>query len=377
MLKNFLLALAFVFLSMNSTADIWMPSPPDISAKSYILIDYHSGRTIAGNNMDDSYDPASLTKLMTAYVVYHSLAKGIVTINDLVTISTKAWQTKGSRTFVEVGTKVPFSVLLSGMVIQSGNDASIALAEHITGSESAFVEIMNLHAQKLGMKNSYFQNVTGLPNKEHKMSARDIAILSRAIIQEFPGHYQMYSQKEYTYNNINQRNRNRLLWRNLNVDGLKTGYTQAAKYCLAASAKREDMRLISVILNDGSEDSRFRSTSELLRYGFRFYDSAQLVAADESVAVRRAWGGKPDHVQIGVLDDVYAIFPKNAKDKIQTKFIINNYIDAPVEKHTPVGKIQVYLENKLLQEKPLVTLNTITEGNIFTRISDKFLRLFE
>ena len=360
-----------------SAANEWVPPPPNLSSKSYIMIDYNSGKMLAEKNIDTHYEPASLTKLMTAYIVYQALAEGIIDKEDEVTVSTKAWRTGGSRTFIEAGKKVPVSTLIAGMVIQSGNDASIALAEHIAGSENAFVDMMNLQAKKLGMKNSHFENVTGLPMDGHVVSAHDVALLSRALIMNFPGHYQMYSERSYTYNNISQRNRNRLLWHNLGVDGLKTGHTEDAGYCLAASARQGDMRLITVVLGDASEKKRFNNTSELLRYGFRFYRSKRLLTAGKELAKTRVWGGETDYAPLGITQDVYVSFPKNSEHKLKAEITVDSSMEAPLEEGTKLGTVRVFLADQLLNEHTLVALKHIPEGGIFTRVSDSFLRLFE
>ncbi len=376
MMKRLFCVLALLVPSA-ATANQWLPPPPDLSAKSYIVMDYNSGRALAEEDADARYEPASLTKLMTAYVAYQALAEGIVGIEDEVTISAKAWRAQGSRTFVEAGKKVPLSVLISGIVIQSGNDASIALAEHIAGSEDAFVDLMNVQAQRLGMKNSHFENTTGLPADGHASSARDMALLSRALIMDFPGHYRTYSERGYTYNNITQRNRNRLLWRNLGVDGLKTGHTKNAGYCLAASAQQDGMRLITVILGDDSDKRRFNNTAELLRYGFRFYRSKRLLRAGDELAKIRVWGGETDHAQLGIAEDIYVAFPKNSENKLKAEITIDSNADAPLKKDTALGTVRVFLADELLDERPLISLQDVPEGGIFSRIGDSFLRLFQ
>lgn len=376
MFKSLLCFLVF-FTPPAVAADPLVPRPPQLSAKSYVLIEHGSGDILAHKQIDSRYDPASLTKLMTAYVAYQALAEGMININDKVIISEKAWRTGGSRSFVEAGKEVPVSVLLAGTVIQSGNDASVALAEHVAGSEKAFADMMNLQAEKLGLRDSHFKNSTGLPANGHLMSARDVALLSRALIRDFPGHYAMYSERSYTYNNITQRNRNRLLWRNLGVDGLKTGHTQSAGYCLSASAQQEGMRLISVVLGDTSDKKRFDNTAELLRYGFRFYRSERLFEAGQTVAQARVWGGESKYARLGVLQDLYVTFPKHARGKIETRVEITGGADAPLGRHTNLGTVRVFLTGRLLREQPLASLHDVAQGNIFIRISDSFLRLFE
>lgn len=372
-----LLCLLTLLTPLAGTADEWVPPPPDLSGKSYVMIDYNSGRVLAQKDADTRYEPASLTKLMTAYVAYQALAERLVGIEDEVTISTKAWRAQGSRTFIEVGKKVPLSILIAGMVIQSGNDASIAVAEHVAGSEDAFVDMMNSQAKKIGMKNSHFENSTGLPVDGHTVSAHDIALLSRALIMDFPDHYKTYSERDYTYNKITQRNRNRLLWRNLGVDGLKTGHTENAGYCLAASAQQGNMRLITVVLGDDSDKKRFNNTAELLRYGFRFYRSKHLLAAREELAKIRVWGGETDYAQLGITEDVYVAFPKNSENKLKAELAIDSSADAPLKKNTELGTVRVFLGDELLDQRPLISIRDVPEGGIFTRIGDSFLRLFE
>ena len=251
--SSFLLALIWGVVSVAGAADLPIPAPPTVAAKGYLLIDHHTGRILAEHNADERLEPASLTKILSAYVVFRELAEGKISLQDEVLVSKKAWQTPGSRMFIEVGKKVSLEDLLIGMIVQSGNDASVALAEHVAGSESTFAELMNTHAQRLGMENSHFVNATGLPDPDHYITARDIAIVTAATIREFPEYYAWYAVKEYTFNGIKQHNRNRLLWQDDAVDGVKTGHTEAAGYCLVASAQREDMRLTSVVMGAAGE----------------------------------------------------------------------------------------------------------------------------
>ena len=352
-----------------------VPDPPDFDVKSYILMDFHSGAVIARKNADMVVEPASITKLMTGYLVYEALAKGDISLDDEVDVSEHAWKTEGSRMFIEVGSKVKLNDLLLGMVVQSGNDASVALAEHIAGSESLFADFMNRKAADLGMTLSNFSNATGLPAPEHRMAARDIALLSQALIKDFPEHYAMYSVKEFSYNNIMQHNRNRLLWRDGSVDGLKTGYTRAAEYCLAASATRGDMRLISVLLGSKNDKARLVQTEELFDYGFRFFSTQRLYQAMQPIHDVRVWGGERKFLQIGVRGDFYVTFPRGTENKIEIESRLVEEINAPVVKMQPLGTIQVSYADFTRQEQ-LLALSDVSRGTFLSRVHDWILKLF-
>ncbi|MCP4979581.1 MAG: D-alanyl-D-alanine carboxypeptidase, partial [Gammaproteobacteria bacterium] len=296
-LISFFLSILVVLFSASSWAAAKpIPDPPTLKASSYFLVDFDSGRVLAEKNPDDHVEPASITKLMTAYLVDKAIADGDVSLDEMVTISEKAWRMKGSKMFVEVGKQVTVEELLKGLIIQSGNDASVALAEHIAGSESAFAGYMNHQAQLLGMTNTNFVNATGWPDENHYSSARDIAALTRVIIREFPESYRYYKEREYTFNKIRQFNRNRLLWRDETVDGVKTGHTEAAGFCLVASAERDEMRLISVVLGTDSDKARTQSSQSLLNYGFRFYETHKLYRDDEVLKTARIWYGDQEEV---------------------------------------------------------------------------------
>ena len=352
-----------------------VPDPPDFNARSYVLMDFHSGAVIAEKNADVVVDPASITKLMTAYLVYEALARGDISLDDEVEVSESAWKTEGSRTFIEVGSKVKLNDLLMGMVVQSGNDASVALAEHVAGSEQVFVGLMNRKAADLGMMSSNFSNATGLPGPEHKMTARDIALLSQVLIRDFPEYYAMYSVKEFSYNNIKQPNRNRLLWRDGNVDGLKTGHTKAAGYCLAASATRGDMRLISVVLGSKNGQARLIQTEELLDHGFRFFSTQRLYQAMQPIHDVRVWGGEKKFLQIGVREDFYVTYPRGTGNKIEVESRLVGEVDAPVMKMQPLGTIEVSYTGFNRQE-PLLALSDVSRGAFLSRIYDWILKLF-
>jgi len=285
-----------------------VPAPPEVAAKNYLLVDVASGKVLAEKNADEKIEPASITKLMTAFVVYKEMEAGRLSMDDIVTISEKAWRMGGSRMYLEVGSKVPVHELLKGLIIQSGNDASVALAEHIAGTEDAFVQLMNQHAVELGMNDTHFVNCTGWPDKQHLTTARDIAKLAIAIIHESPEHYSWYAEKEFTYNNIKQYNRNKLLWRDDSVDGIKTGHTESAGYCLVSSALRDDMRIVSVVLGTDSEKARANVSQALLNYGFRFFESHTLYNKGDVLSRPRVWGGEyetPKLVWIKILQSAY------------------------------------------------------------------------
>ena len=353
-----------------------IPSPPTLNASSWILIDANSGEVLAEQNADKRLPPASLTKMMTAYIVEKEIDDGNINDQDLVTISKKAWQTGGSRMFIREGTQVSVENLLRGVVIQSGNDASVALAEYVAGSESAFAELMNQQAQRLGLQNSQFANATGLPSPGHYSSARDLATLAKHIIQDYPEHYQIYSEKYFTYNGIRQPNRNRLLWRDASVDGLKTGHTEEAGYSLAASAKQGEMRLISVVMNTASEEARAQESQKLLNYGFRFFDTFRLYQRGAVINQSRIWGGAQDQLKVGVSEDIYLTVPKGRRDEMTAQLNLPETLEAPVQAGQQLGTLNVKLGDKVLMEQPLVALQTVEQGDFFKRIWDTILQFF-
>lgn len=334
-------------------------------------MDANSGQILASSHPDERTEPASLTKLMTAYVVFHALKDGVIHLDDPVTISVKAWKMGGSRTFAKVGSQVSVENLIQGMVVQSGNDATVALAEKIGGTEDAFAELMNKYAQQLGMTNSHFVDASGLTDDpDHHVSARDIAILSRAIIREFPEYYHFFSEKDFTWNHISQKNRNDLLFTDPSVDGLKTGHTDAAGYCLAASAKRGDMRLIAVITGTKHERDRAIYDEALMNYGFNFYDSRKLYDAATKIADVKVWKGNDSSVPVGVNQDFYVTFPKGDYDHLTATVHSNAGLVAPVGANQQVGDIVVSLNGKQIADAPLYTLKAVPEGGIFTRLFD-------
>lgn len=352
-----------------------VPAPPEVAAKNYILVDFASGRVLAEKNADAQIEPASITKLMTSYIVYKELEADRLRMDDLVIISEKAWRMGGSRMYLEVNSKVTVHDLLKGLIIQSGNDASVALAEHIAGTEMAFVQLMNQYAAELGMNNTNFMNSTGWPDKQHLTTARDISILAKAIIAEFPAHYAWYAEKEYTYNDIKQYNRNKLLWRDDSVDGLKTGHTDSAGYCLAASAVRSDMRIISVVLGTDSEKARASVSQAVLNYGFRFFESHTLYDKDEVLSRPRIWKGEFETLTVGLNKALAITIPRGAYDELDATMDIDKDIQAPVSKGQQVGVVKVSLNGELLETVPLVALEAINEGSFFQMAKDYVLQL--
>ena len=321
MLQRLILALVPLVLLLPAAppaaAPMPTPAPPIIGAKSYLVIDSRTGTELASLNPDSPLAPASLTKIMTTYVVFNALKQGQLGLDDEVTVSEKAWRTEGSRMFIEVGTRVSVKDLLIGMIVQSGNDASVALAEHVAGTESVFAEMMNQHAAKLGMRSSLFKNATGLPAEGHTTTARDLATLARALIEEFPEYYAWHAEKEFTYNNIRQDNRNSLLWRDDSVDGLKTGHTEDAGYCLVASAKRDDMRVISVVLGTSSDKARTDGSQALINYSFRFFETRLLFKAGEKVTTARIWKSANENTDLGVHEDLYVTVRRGAYEQLR------------------------------------------------------------
>lgn len=374
-----LLALLIFFTATQARTDEARPVPaaPIIGATSYLLIDAKTGHELASLQPDNAVAPASLTKLMTAYAVFKSIAGGQVRLEDEVTISETAWRTPGSRMFVEVGKRVSVQDLLLGMIVQSGNDASVALAEHVAGSESVFAELMNQYASALGMRASQFRNSTGLPDDNHYSTARDLAILARAIINEFPEYYRWYSMREFTYNDIKQPNRNNLLWRDDSVDGMKTGHTDAAGYCLVASAKRDDMRVISVVLGTSSTKARIDGSQALINYGFRFYETRLVYGAGAEITNSRIWKSAYESTPLGVLDDMYITVPRGSYDALQSTLNVPAVLEAPVAKGQPLGEISISLRGDVLVREPLRALQDNPSGSFWQRTRDGVSLWFE
>ncbi len=354
-----------------------VPAPPELGARAYILVDHHSGRVLASRNEDERLDAASITKLMTAYVVFRSIRDRRVGLDDAVLISETAWRTGGSRSFLDVGTRIPLSVLLEGMIIQSGNDASVALAEHVAGSESAFADLMNQYARELGMTNTSYRNATGLSEPDHYTSASDIVKVGSAIIREFPDYYRWYSQKELVWNGIKQSNRNGLLWRDSTVDGMKTGFTDAAGYCLVSSALRDGMRLMAVVLGTKSFNDRERESQTLLNYGFRFYETRRVLTAGEALSEVRVWKGEREMAGVGVQQDVWATVPRGFADQLQTTLSVPPLIMAPLDPARELGKAQVTLAGQTVAEAGLFPVTAVADGSLWQQARDTVLLWFE
>jgi len=371
-----LLILAVALLSFNHAyAAKPIPAAPDVAAKNYFVIDFASGKVLAEKNPDKKIEPASITKLMTSYVVYKELDASRLSMEDMVDVSEKAWRMGGSRMYLEVNTSVSVHDLMKGLIIQSGNDASVALAEHIAGTEDAFVQLMNQYAAELGMDNTHFVNCTGWPDKEHLTTARDIATLSAALIKEFPEHYTWYAEKEFTYNDIKQYNRNKLLWRDESVDGIKTGHTESAGFCLVSSALRSDMRVISVVLGTESKKARANVSQALLNYAFRFYESHTLYDAGEVLSRPRVWSGEFETLTVGLAKDLAVAIPRGSYDELDATMDIDTNIEAPVAKGQQIGVVKVSLGGEVLETMPLVALETVNEGGFIQQAKDYFLRM--
>jgi len=372
-----LLGLIVLILFVLPATAAPVPAPPSVAASGHLLIDFDSGYVLAENNADQRLEPASLTKIMTAYVVMKEIQAGQVTLQDQVLVSKKAWRTPGSRMFIEVGKKIALEDLLKGMIIQSGNDASVALAEHIAGSEETFANLMNDHARRLGMVNTHFVNSTGLPDEQHYTTPRDIARVTRATIREFPDMYQWYATREFTFNNIKQHNRNKLLWRDDAVDGVKTGHTEAAGFCLVASAVKDGMRLISVVMGTSSEDARASESQSLLNYGFRFFETHRLYGAGEQLATTRVWKGSQEQLRLGLTRDLYITIPRGQYQNLNAGMRIEPKIIAPVTSGQPLGKVNIALAGETIVEDDLVALDAVAEGGLMQTAKDTVLLWLE
>ncbi len=354
-----------------------VPSPPIIGATSYLMIDASTGQELASLKPDTPVPPASLTKLMTEYVVFSALRDGQIRLDDQVTISEKAWRMQGSRMFIEVGKKVSVEDLLMGVIVQSGNDASVALAEHVAGSESVFAELMNQYARALGMTSTNFVNATGWPDENHYTTARDLSLLARAMIRDFPEHYERHSVREFQWGDIKQRNRNALLWRDESVDGLKTGHTEEAGYCLVASAKRNGMRIISVVLGTSSEKSRIDGSQALLNFGFRFFETRLLYKAGEQITQARIWKSANEFTPLGVVDDLYITVPRGTYDNLESTLDIPAIITAPVAEGQPLAELKVTLHGTDVVRQPLRALADNPSGSFWRRTVDGVKLWFE
>ncbi|NMG56120.1 D-alanyl-D-alanine carboxypeptidase family protein [Aromatoleum aromaticum] len=346
---------------------------PTLAAKSWLLMDHATGQVLAAQEPDARIEPASLTKLMTAYLTFAALKNGTITLDQVVPVSEKAWRSEGSRMFIEPNRPVTVGELTSGMIIQSGNDACVALAELLAGSEEAFAHMMNAEAQRLGMKNTHFTNSTGLPDPQLYTTARDLGLLASAIVRDFPQYYRYYSQKEYTYNKITQPNRNRLLWLDTTVDGLKTGHTSSAGYCLISSAQRGPRRLISVVLGTDSDTIRAQESLKLLNYGFQFHDTVKLYSADQELSRFQVWKGQADDVAVGFLGDFVMSLPKGQSEKIEASLVSQQPVIAPIQKGQPIGTLHLTLDGKPLGEHAVVALQDVPVAGFFGRLWDTLL----
>lgn len=379
--------LTLSFISLIFSMPLWASSnldfstmpiakPPEVAAKAYILQDFNSGQILAGHDIDMQVEPASLTKMMTIYVLDVELARGTLSPDTTAIVSENAWRTEGSRMFLDLNTEVPLKDLQLGVIIQSGNDASVAIAERVAGSETAFADMMNYQANLLGMSNSHFVNATGLPDPNHYTTARDMATLARAMIKNFPESYQIYQQKEFFYNNIKQHNRNLLLYRDPSVDGIKTGHTSSAGYCLVASALRDNMRLIAVVLGTESDSARAEQAQTLLNYGFRTFKTEELAQKNQVIKDVHIYKGQKNTLPIGFGDNAFVTVPRG-KSNIETEVRVKTPLVAPITAGTPVGTMQVKLNNEVISELPVVALETIEQGSLWRRFIDSIKLIFK
>lgn len=352
-----------------------IPAAPQLAATSFILVDATTGSIIAENNSDQRLPPASLTKMMSSYLIVDEIEKGRIAEDAMVNISVKAWKMGGSRMYVKEGTQVSVIDLLRGVIIQSGNDATVALAEYMSGNEDAFVDKMNQTAAQMGMVNTHFENSTGWPAEGHLTTAKDLAVLARAIINDHPRHYPLHAEKYFFYNNIRQPNRNLLLFRDETVDGLKTGHTEEAGYCLVASSKRENTRFVAVVMGTESESARATETQKLLAYGFRYFQTTQLYQAGQQVSRSRVWAGKAQDVTLGIPNNIVLTLPRGREQSLQAKMHINEIIKAPITAGQELGNLTVELDGQLLVNTPIVALQPVEEASFFARLLDN-LRLF-
>jgi D-alanyl-D-alanine carboxypeptidase (penicillin-binding protein 5/6) len=357
-----------------------IPAPPQLATEGHILLDAATGTVIIEENAEMRLPPASLTKIMTSYIIASEIQQGRISLDDLVPISVKAWKMEGSRMFIREGTEVKVADLIRGIVIQSGNDASVAMAEFIAGDEDAFADVMNQVAQKLGMTRTQFKNATGLPDEGHYTTAKDLSILARALIRDFPEHYKVYKEKYFSYNDIRQANRNSLLWRDDAVDGMKTGHTQAAGFCLVASAEKKDMRLVSVVMGATSERSRSTESQKLINYGFRYFESVKLYDGLESLRRVKVWGGLHESLDVGIEAPARLTIPTGAREALAAEVTLDPVIKAPVSQGQTLGLLRISLEGETLLERPVVALNGVDEAGLVSSLIDEvslfFLSLF-
>ena len=371
---NFLLVSMVLLSTQVFSAPI--PKAPNPDVGSYILIDYDSGMVIAAKNPDLVLPPASITKIMTSYLAFTELQNKTLDLQDEVLVSKNAWKTGGSKMFIEVGKKVKIDDLLHGIITSSGNDASVAMAEHISGNEETFAIYMNQMADSLGMTNTNYANSTGLPNEDLYTTARDVSLLSRALIKDFPKEYKLYSQREYVFNKIKQYSRNKLLYLDDSVDGIKTGFTRKAGYCLVASAKRGSRRLISVVLGAKSPDQRTKASKALLEYGFRFYETHKIFSSNQELIQARVFNGDKNNISLGVIEDTYISVPRRQIKNIKKKFVIDQNLSAPVNRNEAVGYMSIELEGKVITTYKLFAMESIKEGSLYRQTLDSIYRYF-
>ena len=365
---NFIKVVILFFLSFSILAEeSFIPDPPSLNATNYILMDSISGRILAEKGADERIEPASITKIMTGYVAVDQIEKGFVSLSDEVFISENCWRKKGSKMFIREGTRVSLSDLIKGMVIQSGNDASCAIAEHVAASEEGFIQLMNLYAREMDLKNTQFMNESGWPDPEHYSSARDLAILSKNLIKRFPDHYSLYKEKYFTFNEIKQRNRTSLLWQDDSIDGIKTGHTESAGYCLVSSGVRNDTRLIAVTLRSSSEKTRLTDNRRLLDYGFRYFRTKKILTRDLSLLKERVWGGEEEQVNLSSGEDLYLTLSPRDFQRVEPKISLNDYLQAPIKKGQVVGKIDLLLDGESLASVDAISMEEISSLGFFGR----------
>ena len=349
-------------------AQSMVPKAPKLNLDSYILLEANTNTVIAEFNSENQISPASMTKVMSGYVIADQIANGAISLDDKVLVSEKAWKTGGSKMFIEAGKRVSVRDLLSGIIIQSGNDATVAMAEYVAGSEEGFVDFMNAYASELGLSNTLFQNAVGWTDPNHFSSVNDLAQLTKALIAHFPDHYATYKEKEFTFSGIRQLNRNKLLWRDDSVDGVKTGHTESAGYCLISSAKRNDMRLIAVVAGSPSENERLISSQRLLEYGFRFFATQKLISKDSEITTAKVWGGKIDEVALGTKEDILLTLPRSDFKNIKANYNFKNNIQAPISNGDVIGDIEFISDDRVVLSAPLVAIESVEAKGFFGRI---------
>lgn len=364
--------LLLLFTALPLGAQTIIPRALEVNATSYIMMDAKTGHVIVENNADEPLPPASLTKIMTSYIAIEEILSGNLELDDMVHVSEKAWRMEGSKMFIGVNTEVSVEDLLRGIIIQSGNDASVAIAEHIAGSEDAFADMMNQYAEVLGLQDSFFMNSSGLDSEEYynTMSARDLALLARATVENHSDFYPMYAEREFTYNDISQRNRNTLLFRDRNVDGLKTGWTEAAGFCLVASAERDGMRLVTVVMGTDSEEARAIETQKLLTYGFRYFETHKLYDANQVLTSVPVWSGEQSSVDLGISEEVWVTIPRGSVDSLNASVDVGEVIQAPLQNGQVMGAVNVSLDGESIYQGNVVAMQAVVEGGLFKRFMD-------